>query len=113
MASLASLQVRDGQWMAAPNWARSLVGLGTWAGTRLDGAGRLIGAVACPTRAYAAALCAMGVVISRARLESEDDPGDHLEALRELPNWHGHHLHSRRLPRFAGASSKRCAQKKR
>jgi hypothetical protein len=71
---------------ALPAWARFFVDLGTALGARSNGDNRrVIVATATPTRAFAAPLCAAGIVRVRAEIPVATDPTTHFEYLTTLP----------------------------
>jgi hypothetical protein len=81
------LLYNDGSaWKPLPEWARFYIALGGIVGDQVPGRERLIVGVVAPTRAYAAALVALGLVAARARVAlSEVDTESHLRYIRSLP----------------------------
>ena len=76
----------DGQFLPLPDWARFFVEVGTALGELPnDGKRRVIVAIATPTRAYAAALCGVGIVGVRAETPVATDALRHFQYLRSLP----------------------------
>ncbi len=74
----------DKGWRPVPDWSAFFVALGAAMASDAPGA-RLVAAVSTPTRAYAAALCAAGVVFERAKYPVTLDATAHLAYLRTLP----------------------------
>ena len=74
----------DVDWAAVPAWARFFVELGEMVGS-IDAPSRVIVPIAIPTRAYAAALCAVGIVHGRLGTPVAGDVEAHLAYLRTLP----------------------------
>jgi len=66
---LTGLHYQNGcGWVVMPSWAVSYISLGSAIATPGDPRYRLVIGLAVPIRAYAAALTAMGIVISRAQM---------------------------------------------
>jgi hypothetical protein len=76
---------RGDDWEALPAWGRFFLELGAFIAARECADFRLVAGVATPTRAFAAALCATGVVAARAEESSDIDVVAHLAFLRGLP----------------------------
>lgn len=77
----------DGEWESLPEWASYFLFLGFFIASQPKIETRAIIGVALPTRAYAAALAATGVVYNRtviAKNRVEDE--SHFQSLCELPN---------------------------
>src|SRR6266508_829484 len=74
-----------GDWLPLPDWACFLIELGSAMAASDNASSRVIAAVATPTRAYAAALCAAGLVLARAALPVSLDAATHFAFLRTLP----------------------------
>lgn len=80
----------DGSWIPIPAWARSLMDFGTDLAKIHESASRRVVAMVLPTRTYAAAFLAAGIITERARMLAQ---GLHLqerfEVLWNLPIGHG------------------------
>jgi hypothetical protein len=80
------LYLDSGTWKSLPQWGRFLVSVGKAAGTRGRADERLVLAIIVPTRAYAAALLALGLVAARGADGAEADGlAEHVAHLRALP----------------------------
>jgi len=83
---LALGSVLLGSWVPLPAWARYFVQTGALSvGLRAEERKRLVQALVVPTRAYAAAFSALGVVLKRLSVPAPADPGAHLTMLSKLP----------------------------
>lgn len=71
-------------WVRLPEWARFLILLGSALTTDANRGSRLVVSLAVPTRAYAASLCATGVVLGRVNTPDATDAIGHFVRLREL-----------------------------
>jgi len=77
----------DGDFLPLPGWARFFVELGAALSMRThDDNRRVIIASATPTRAFAAAFCAVGIVGVRAEIPVATDATTHFEYLTTLPD---------------------------
>ncbi|HYJ89187.1 MAG TPA: hypothetical protein VEW46_24190 [Pyrinomonadaceae bacterium] len=77
----------DGEWEILPEWASYFLFLGFFIASQPKTETRSIIGVALPTRAYAAALAATGVVYNRTVMtKSRVEADDHFQALCELPS---------------------------
>lgn len=74
-----------GSWAPLPGWARFFVDLGSVMPFPADADIRVVAAVSTPTRAYAAALCACGVVLALSSIPVAASAAEHLEILKSLP----------------------------
>lgn len=84
---LEDLYYRHGEdWVTVPPWARYFFEAGTAAAAAQVSGARLVLGLAVPTRSYAAALAACGVVVARASSPAEQtSPAEHFERVCELP----------------------------
>lgn len=71
-------------WAFMPDWARFFVDLGATVASIDTHSPRVVVSVATPTRAYAAALCATGVIHQRIGTPVEADSDTHVAFLRTL-----------------------------
>ncbi len=84
---LANLHAREGEgWVPLPQWAQFYLELGTIAGLRPLDNGRLIMALAVPSRAYVAALIAAGCVLARAVLH-HDPSATRAQHIARMQQW--------------------------
>lgn len=74
----------DESWRPLPAWAAFFVLAGAWLGSQ-DEDIPIVLAIAVPTRAFAATLCTVGVVMGRADTPVEQDVEERLAQLRSLP----------------------------
>lgn len=72
-------------WAQFPDWANFFLELGFAVGISPEGPTRAVVAITTPTRAFAAALCATGVVLGRCETQIAPDPEAHFAYLRTLP----------------------------
>lgn len=72
-------------WVPVPDWARFFIDLGAAMASINPGQSRVVAAVSTPTRAFAAALCAIGIVRDRLATPVVPDVTEHLAHLRALP----------------------------
>lgn len=78
--SLIDMYYRDGSnWVNMPYWAVSYISLGSAIAIQKDPKHRLVVGLAVPVRAYAATLTALGIVIERAKI-----PSDNIEVSKYL-----------------------------
>jgi hypothetical protein len=56
------------EWVPLPTWGAFFINIGRWVAQAETGKNRLVLALAIPTRNYAAALAALGVVLARANI---------------------------------------------
>jgi hypothetical protein len=86
--SLANINYEvDGEWETLPDWASYFLFLGFFVASQPKTETRSIVGVALPTRAYAAALAATGVVYNRTVLaKNRVDTDSHFQMLCELPS---------------------------
>lgn len=83
---LARGSVLLGDWAPLPTWVKYFVRAGAAsAGQRADERKRSVQALVVPTRAYAAAFSALGVVLRRLSVPVPADPGAHFVMLSRLP----------------------------
>ena len=73
------------QWVPVPEWGRFFIDVGYLLGKQPEKSSRTICAIAVPTRAYAAVLCATGVVESRISIPIGLDATKHFSWLCTLP----------------------------
>ncbi|MBE0427387.1 MAG: hypothetical protein IBX72_12195 [Nitrospirae bacterium] len=80
------LYYRDGDnWINMPYWAFSYISLGSTIALKKEPQKRLIIGLALPVRAYAAALIAMGIVVSRVKIPLENmQESEFFEYLRTI-----------------------------
>lgn len=80
-------QLYTDEWTPLPNWGTFFIELGRRVAEWETGSNRLVVALAIPTRAYAAALTAFGVVVTRATLSNSqiEDTNKYFERLCNLP----------------------------
>lgn len=71
-------------WAPLPDWALFFLGLGSTVASVDEGPSRAIVAITTPTRAFASALCATGVVLGRSITQASIDPALHYAYLRTL-----------------------------
>lgn len=76
--------VGTNDWAPFPDWAMFFLGLGSMIASIDEGPSRSIVAITTPTRAFASALCAVGVVLGRSMAEASTDPALHYAYLRSL-----------------------------
>ena len=74
----------EGSWYCLPEWAEYFISLGRKLAEADRGGGRLVVALALPTRAYAAAFVSLGMVISDAANRDEESESDHFQKLLAL-----------------------------
>jgi len=79
------VKIQASPWAPVPDWARFFIALGSAVAVGPDGTPRIVAAVSTPCRAYAAALCACGVVLRRSTLPVLASPEEHFAFLRALP----------------------------
>jgi hypothetical protein len=72
------------EWKPLPTWARFFIEVGAAVGAGRDPDAHVVVAIVAPTRAYAAAFAALGVVTARATQPCKLNPGEHLRQLRSL-----------------------------
>ncbi len=72
-------------WTSIPSWAEFFVDLGTTVASIDTHSSRVVVSVATPTRAYASALCATGIIHQRIGMLVEADSDTHVTFLRTLP----------------------------
>lgn len=79
-------QLYTDEWTPLPNWGTFFIELGRRVAEWETGINRLVVALAIPTRAYAAALTAFGVVLTRATLSNSkiEDTNKYFERLCKL-----------------------------
>jgi len=79
-------QLYTDEWTPLPNWGTFFIELGRRVAEWETGSNRLVVALAIPTRAYAAALTAFGVVVTRATLANShiEDTNKYFERLCNL-----------------------------
>ncbi|MEQ8974167.1 MAG: hypothetical protein RIE73_27700 [Coleofasciculus sp. C1-SOL-03] len=79
-------QLYTDEWTPLPNWGTFFIELGRRVAEWETGSNRLVVALAIPTRAYAAALTAFGVVVTRATLSNSqiEDTNKYFERLCNL-----------------------------
>lgn len=74
------------QWVPLPAWGTFFINIGRWVAEAETGENRLVLALAIPTRNYAAALTALGVVLARANITTAKiDINSHFQQLSSLP----------------------------
>jgi hypothetical protein len=85
--TLTRSQLYVGEGVPLPDWGNFFIELGRRVAESETDKNRLVVALAIPTRAYAAALTAFGVVLTRATLSSDkiDDTNEYFERLCNLP----------------------------
>jgi hypothetical protein len=83
---LSDLQYKiNDQWQSLPDWGEFFVNIGSLAAQE-TGSRKLVIGITVPTRAYAAALVAAGVVVTRAGNSTvAASPNEHFEALYNAP----------------------------
>jgi hypothetical protein len=74
-----------GQWVNAPSWVQFLLNLGYVVAREAEVESRRVVVVAVPTRSYATALIAAGIVGALAAEASGDDTSELFHQLRKLP----------------------------
>lgn len=75
-----------GKWVSLPAWGTFFINVGRWIAEAETGENRLVLALAIPTRNYAAALAALGVVLARANIPTDQiDINSHFQRLSSLP----------------------------
>ena len=85
--TLTRSQLYVGEGVPLPDWGNFFIELGRRVAESETDKNRLVVALAIPTRAYAAALTAFGVVLTRATLSSDqiDNTNEYFERLCNLP----------------------------
>jgi hypothetical protein len=74
------------QWVPLPAWGTFFINIGRWVAQAETGKNRLVLGFAIPARNYAAALAALGVVLTRANITTAKiDTNSHFEQLCRLP----------------------------
>lgn len=81
-----SIQYKAKDWRPLPDWAVSLCDVGRSASRQAAGGNRRLTVVTVPNRQFAAALCAVGIVLAMTLDEIQQAQPRHLETLRTLPN---------------------------
>jgi len=83
--SLTSLHyANEAEWKCLPDWACFFLSLGAFVAAQPKSETRAIVGVAIPTRAYAAALAAVGVVYHQTRTRNDSSAESHFHRLCEL-----------------------------
>lgn len=73
------------EWISLPAWATFFINIGLWVAQAETGENRLVLGLAIPTRNYAAALAALGIVLARANIPTARiDTKRHFEQLSRL-----------------------------
>ncbi len=80
---------KEAGWEQLPDWARFFLSLGAFVAAQPKSGTRFVAAAALPTRAYAAALAAAGVVYHQTRTKDESGADSHFQRLCELPHGTG------------------------
>jgi len=74
------------KWIPLPAWGKFFINIGRWVAQAETGKNRLVLGLAIPTRNYAAAFAALGVVLARANINTARiDSISHFEQLCRLP----------------------------